>query len=224
MLSKKLLVLVGLCLSLLLNTVWALRPAPISKATVAGLVTFEGKPVANVTVNILNANCFGKPLISVKTNAQGYYYAVLNNTGAFVVFPSINASNKGNAQYNSYCNSTGVVLNFDPKQAARANIALQKFIAPSKEQSACISRGGQWGAMNEKVMGCNIVFKDADKICTDGSQCQSKICAVNPARYMPLNMLERVTSGTCAASTFDITNKYYRGLIVKGKFQSVVKP
>lgn len=221
---KKLLVFAGLLFSLLFNTAWALRPAPIPKATVVGLVTLAGKPVANVTVNILSMNCFGTPIISVKTNAQGYYYAVLSNTGNFVVFPSINASNKGSTQYNSYCNPLGVVLNFDPKQAARANIALQKFTAPSKEQLACTNRSGQWGAMNEKTMGCNIVFKDAEKLCTDGNQCQSKVCVVNPARYMSLNMLERWTSGSCATSTFDIFNKHYRGLIIKGKFQSVVKP
>ncbi|MCK5726164.1 MAG: hypothetical protein KAH22_04980 [Thiotrichaceae bacterium] len=60
-------------------------------------------------------------------------------------------------------------------------------------ETQCIAKGGQWERLT-RLKGCNMIYSDAGKKCTDNSQCQAKIC-LTPSRDTS------ATQGQCPAST-----------------------
>ncbi|MFZ1386765.1 MAG: carboxypeptidase-like regulatory domain-containing protein [Thiolinea sp.] len=71
--------------------------------------------------------------------------------------------------------------------------------AKPSDQQKCAAQGGKWENLSRGVVGCNLSYKDAGRLCTDGNQCSSKVCLAKDRN-------PRVSEGSCAANTFSITN------------------
>jgi len=59
-------------------------------------------------------------------------------------------------------------------------------------KEGCIEKGGYWGTIGpDPEEGCNLPTRDANKVCTDGPQCESNSC---------IGEDEDSTSGKCAGA------------------------
>ena len=88
--------------------------------------------------------------------------------------------------------------------------------ATPSEQQKCTAQGGKWENLSRGVVGCNLSYKDAGRLCTDGNQCSSKVCLAKDRN-------PRASEGWCAANTFSIINGCL-GEIMRGHWRSRACP
>lgn len=88
-------------------------------------------------------------------------------------------------------------------------------VKPS-EQQKCAAQGGKWENLSRGIVGCNLSYKDAGRLCTDGKQCSSQVCLAKD--HNP-----RASEGQCAANTFSIINGCM-GEIKRGRWHSRACP
>lgn len=88
-------------------------------------------------------------------------------------------------------------------------------VKPS-EQQKCVAQGGKWENLSRGVVGCNLSYKDAGRLCTDGKQCSSQVCLAKDRN-------PRASEGQCAANTFSIINGCM-GEIKRGRWHSRACP
>jgi hypothetical protein len=86
--------------------------------------------------------------------------------------------------------------------------------APAKpnEQQKCQAQGGKWENLSRGVVGCNLSYKDAGRLCTDGKQCSSQVCLAKDRN-------PRAIEGFCAANTAAVINGCL-GEIKRGHWRS----
>jgi hypothetical protein len=89
-----------------------------------------------------------------------------------------------------------------------------KTSTPAKpnEQQKCQAQGGKWENLSRGVVGCNLSYKDAGRLCTDGKQCSSQVCLAKDRN-------PRAFEGFCAANTAAIINGCL-GEIKRGHWRS----
>lgn len=89
-----------------------------------------------------------------------------------------------------------------------------KTLTPPKpnEQQKCQAQGGKWESLSRGVVGCNLSYKDAGRLCTDGKQCSSQLCLAKDRN-------PRAVEGFCAANTAAIINGCL-GEIKRGHWRS----
>lgn len=86
---------------------------------------------------------------------------------------------------------------------------------PVKDQQSCEERGGVWGRFGlMEVDQCSLPTRDAGKVCTDHSQCES-VCIANDAVSSGTKTTGKcygwtVTLGTCLNS---VSNGIAQGVI-----------
>lgn len=107
----------------------------------------------------------------------------------------------------------------------RFNLKLDKMAStaptPSKppvtnEQQKCQAQDGKWEFISRGVKGCNLSYKDAGRLCTDGKQCSSQVCLAKDRN-------PRASEGQCAATTSAIINSCM-GEIKRGHWHSRACP
>lgn len=86
----------------------------------------------------------------------------------------------------------------------------------ASEQQKCQAQGGKWEFISRGVKGCNLSYKDAGRLCTDGKQCSSQVCLAKDRN-------PRASEGQCAANTFSIINGCM-GEIKRGRWHSRACP
>ena len=88
--------------------------------------------------------------------------------------------------------------------------------AKPSEQQKCQAQGGKWENLSRGVVGCNLSYQDAGRLCTDGKQCSSQVCLAKDRN-------PRASEGQCAANTFAIINGCM-GEIKRGRWHSRACP
>lgn len=86
----------------------------------------------------------------------------------------------------------------------------------TSEQQKCQVQGGKWEFISRGVKGCNLSYKDAGRLCTDGKQCSSQVCLAKDRN-------PRASEGQCAATTSAIINSCM-GEIKRGRWHSRACP
>lgn len=86
----------------------------------------------------------------------------------------------------------------------------------STAEQKCQAQGGKWEFISRGVKGCNLNYKDAGRLCTDGKQCSSQVCLAKDRN-------PRANEGQCAATTSAIINGCM-GEIKRGHWHSRACP
>ncbi len=172
------------------NTVMALTPPePTSKdVEISGMVTFEGKPVPDMQIDLIWNSCefFGSDIyylnnsdkMIAKTDKNGRYQFIFPVIHSYSLNILVNGYGTGLKAklYSTDCIEGAI--NFSKNKKTVYNVVLNKISLIEKK---CDANGGLY-AYNfnadtrqvERV--CKMYFSDEGKACVDGSECQSKIC------------------------------------------------
>lgn len=222
MLSKLFKLILPTLLFVFMSPAHAIPPLHLKNVEITGQVSLQGKPLAQVQVEVRKDSCFGEVTDKTLTNQQGKYRILKPDLIAgSILYLTVPAGGKAKQAYGAYCLFEGMSASSEKNVDTPTGdfyrtgqylhtIKLAKPRAVTAEEKSCLKQGGAWGWLSQERLGCNRPYADAGKTCGDGSECSSQVCFSYWKDRMQLQMEslipEKAKQGSCAVDKFQVLN------------------